>query len=526
MSRFHRIVSSLVVSALVACGAAAPPTPASVPTPIAAAPAATSAANVEVSALLVDLLAPQLCARLIGSYIGLPGDGAAAGPAAGAEPTVGRWWIRRCQAEARDGTLQLALGGMGWTFVDRESSGFRVRQYLRFDAEAQLNAAMEVGYDSQKKIASLWMRPGDSVSATVTPRGLVSANATSVLSSIAGGLLSITGNSADDHARTQAQEQGSTQLRARLSTGFTLTFDVTRGQLDFMVGALGRGQAPQRAYPSDGTTPWQINQRSRVWPGGLDVVGPIDHSRGTQQIDIELEDGETASVRSVCADELQRYLDAAFQGGQATPPVGREIATLARIGSSARVVLEPGACPLVLLISGARASDVPVRLRYRVGDVIALPTSATAETSNPSTAGASASTTPLPRQVRLQIASISVRAKNGAGNAWDMLGGDADLYVRVTSLGDGREIDRTPTREDSNEASFDHWLPGAFRSEGFPLRIAIYDKDVTTDELIGTVDVPAQVVLGRNSELILEAHTQDDVPIRIGTVRLRVEAIP
>lgn len=476
------------------------------------------------SALLVDLLTPQLCDRLIGTYIGLPGDGAAVGPAAGAEASVGRWWIRRCEAHASDGRLQLLLGGMGWTFIDRESSGFRVRQYLRFDAEAQLHASMEVGYDSRRKIASLWMRPGDSVIAQVTPRGLVSANATGVFSAIAGSLLSLTGDSADNHARAQAQEQGSTQLRERLAGGFTLTFDVERQQLDFMVGALERGQTPERPYAVDDASNWQVNQRSRVWPGGLDVIGPIDLTLGTQQLDVELEDGEQATVRSVCAGDLERYFDVSFQGGQAAPPAGKEITTLSRVGTSARSMIEPGTCPLALVIAPSATSDLPVRLRYRIGK----PTPVSQPAGN---AAITVSTEPAvahvaPRQVRVQIASVSVRANNASGHAWDVLGGDADLFVRVTSLAEGREIDSTPTREDSNDVTFDHWLPGAFRAETFPVRIAIYDKDMTTDELIGTVEITAAAAMGRNRELILEAHTQDDAPIRIGTLRLRIDPMP
>lgn len=476
--------------------------------------------------MLVDLITPQLCARLIGSYIGLPGETAVVGAAAGAEPSVGRWWIRRCEAHANDGVLQLSMGGMGWTFVDQESSGFRVRQYLRFDAEAQLNASMEVGYDSRKKVASLWMRPGDSVVAQVTPRGLVSANATGVLSSIAGGLLSLAGDSADNRARALAQEQGSTQLRERLGAGFTLTFDVERQQLDFMVGALERGQTPQRPYPNAEGQAWQVNQRSRVWPGGLDVVGPIDPAAGVQQLDVQIEDGEQAVIRSVCAADLERYLDASFQGVQSATPQGREIARLSRVGASSRVALDPGPCPSVLLLSTTETSDLPVRLRYRVGTPTPDQPAETGTDADGNGVTRSASTPAPPRQVRLQIAGVNVRGTNAAGHAWDLLGGEADVFVRVTSLGQGHEVLRTSTQEDRNDVAFDQWLPGAFRADSFPLRFSIYDKDVTVDELIGSVELAASTALQGGRELVLEIHTQDATPVRVGTLRLRLEAVP
>lgn len=526
MSRPIWFIASALASAFAGCVVAPPPAP-----PASAHEATTNndapaERDVELSSLLVDLITPQLCGRLIGSYIGLPGETAVVGAAAGAEPSVGRWWIRRCEARANDGVLQLSMGGMGWTFVDQESSGFRVRQYLRFDAEAQLNASMEVGYDSRKKIASLWMRPGNTVVAQVTPRGLVSANATGVLSSIAGGLLSLAGDSADNRARVLAQEQGSTQLRERLSAGFTLTFDVERQQLDFMVGALERGQTPERPYLNIEGQAWQVNQRSRVWPGGIDVVGPIDPAAGVQQLDVQIEDGEQAVIRSVCAADLERYLDASFQGVQSTAPQGREVARLSRVGSSSRVALEPGPCPSVLLLAAAEGSDLPIRLRYRVGAPTADPPAEAGTGVDGSEVTRGTSTPATPRQVRLQIAGVNVRGTNAAGHAWDLLGGEADVFVRVTSLGQGHEVLRTSTQEDRNDVVFDQWLPGAFRADSFPLRFSVYDKDVTVDELIGSAELPASTALQGGRELVLEIHTQDATPVRVGTLRLRVEAVP
>ena len=66
-------------------------------------------------------------------------------------------------------------------------------------------------------------------------------------------------------------------MRERLAAGFTMTFELDRRQVDFMVGALSRGEVPQRPYGTEGLRgPWQLNQRVQIQPGGLDVIGPID----------------------------------------------------------------------------------------------------------------------------------------------------------------------------------------------------------------------------------------------------------
>src|SRR5687767_5026028 len=50
----------------------------------------------ELSELLAELLAPRICDQVRGTFIGLPGEISSEGPAAGCDPSVGRWWIREC----------------------------------------------------------------------------------------------------------------------------------------------------------------------------------------------------------------------------------------------------------------------------------------------------------------------------------------------------------------------------------------------------------------------------------------------
>ena len=283
----------------------------------------------ELSELLAELIAPRICEQVRGAFIGLPGEEGHEGTAAGLDPSVGRWWIRRCDASVDSERLQVAIGGPGWTWLDRESTGFRVRQYLRFEGEATFSASLHVGYDARSRIATVWLRPAPGVAATIEPTGLVQAEATGIFSSMLGGILDITGSSASDRARQQAAEEGSQRLSQKLQTGFTVTFQIDTEQMDFMLGQLARGETPQRPWSDTSGAAWMVNERSAVWPGGMDVIGPIAQDAGVVQLDVELEEGDGATVRRVCAETLHRWLDGAWSGREQGPPRGRRSRTSA-----------------------------------------------------------------------------------------------------------------------------------------------------------------------------------------------------
>jgi hypothetical protein len=498
------------------------------------------ARDAELVALLTEVLTPQLCPRLLGSYVGLPGEGGATGPAAGRDPSVGRWWIRRCEARIQNGRLSLSLGGMGWTWVDRESSGFRVRQYLLVDMDAQLAVDLELAYDREHRLATLWMRPpeGATVSARVTPRGLVTAEATSIFTAVIGGALPLFGASPSDMARQQVAEIGSTTLREKLARGFTMTYAIDRRQADFMVGPLSRGETPERPFDEPTTQPWSVNQRSRVWPGGLDVVGPIDASQAPQGLDIELEEGAGAVVRTVCAEPMERYFDQRFQAPTraVTPPGGAPLVELSRTGVVQHVVIPRAPCPTLLLIAPRSTGDgsaLPVQLRYRVGpDGSAPPPAGSASATTNTNAGGA--TTPAtvqpaarPRRVRIQLVGATVSAKNASDRDWDVIGGEADVYLTTASVPLTREIDRTPTVENANTVRWDRWLPGAFDPQvDLPLRFTLFDEDPTLDELVGTVDLDGASLPATNAEVALPVRTTGAVPRQLGTLRLRIEPLP
>lgn len=498
----------------------------------AAAGTAGSEANSDVQALLVDVIAPRLCDALRGSFVGLPGEGGSVGPAAGSDPTVGRWWIRECRAEVRDDRLNLAIAGTGWTWVDRESMGFRVRQYLRFDAHAAFSATMEVGYDRAARVATIWIRPGPEVQAGVTPRGLVQAEATNPLAGMLGGILELTGTSASQRAQQQVAEEGSQRLRERFASGFTVTFAMDEQQMDFMVGALGRGEVPIRPYPPEPGVVWSINQRMQIWPGGLDVLGPLPDGRGEQAVDLELEEGEGTALEVLCASDFERYYDQLLQGASPTMPRGTPVLEIAQAGGAARATIPQLGCPSLLLVTPRQGATLPSRMRVRVTPADAPTATARARRAGADSAatagsvgGAGAFATDASRPVRIQIAALTVSPQSPSGSRWDLLGGEPDPYVVIVSIPGQREIERTQVFPDRHEVpSMDHWLPGAYRAEDLPIRFTVYDDDVAGDELVGVGDlVAAQLAAG--GDVHVELRSQQTVPRAMGLLRLRVHPV-
>jgi hypothetical protein len=498
----RRLLPALLVLTLAGC-----PSP---PPPPVAAPAEGEPAGGEVveahprgaegelSELMAELLAPRLCDGLRDTFMGLPGEGGPDGPEAGRAPVVGRWWIRRCEARVEGGVLRVAIGGPGWSWIDRESNGFRVRQYLRFEGDASFGTSFRVGYDREARIASVWLEPAAGVAAQIVPRGLVQAQATGVFSSLLGGFLDLTGSSASDRARAQAASEGSERLREQLTAGFTLTYDLDAGQIDYVLGALPRGVAPVRPWPN-GERPWLENERLRIWPGGLDVLGPLSPSLGEVALDLELEEGGPLVVRRVCDDVLDRFFEEALAGGRPSMPEGEDLHRIERVGEPRRLRIAPASCSATLLLLPAADSRGPTQLRQRLTplEASALPVPLPAVVTQDAA---------TPVRVQIVLERLVVADETPAGDAWDLLGGRADPYVVIASLGERRELGRSPTSDDQHEVTLNLGVPEPVGRAAFPLRFTVFDDDLTGDVVIGTAELRDLDRVGESLTLPLQAE--------------------
>lgn len=485
--------------------------------------------NGDVETLLVDAVAPRICQSLRGSFVGLPGEGGSNGIDAGTDPTVGRLWFRECAAEVNHDMLSLSIAGTGWTWVDRESMGFRVRQYLRFDASAAFHSRIEVGYDRETGIATIWLHPQGDVTANVEPRGLIETEATNPVSGVLGSLLELAGSSAASQAQQTVAEEGSLRLREQFASGFTVTFAMTNDQMDFMVGALPRGVVPARPYPAEHGVIWSVNQRMKIWPGGLDIIGPIAETQGLQALDLDLEEGEGISVEAICATSFEHYYDQLLNGIPGALPRGVPVVVSSHIGAHRALIPQLG-CETHLLVLPQPDARVPVRMRVRLTSAAAPTETARAQAST-QTEGTTRTTTSVAGvPVRLRISGISIPELNPTTEAdWDVFGGQPDPYVIVISIPAQREIARTTVMADQHDAAFGLALPGAFRPDDLPLRFSVYDDDTLSDELVGHADLEAihlqDIAPTAPTELRLQLRSSEVVPRLMGTLRISAEPI-
>jgi hypothetical protein len=72
-------------------------------------------------------------------------------------------WIRGCKLSHRGTRMQLQLSGSGWTWAEqtkKQAGGtFAVHQYVKFGVAATLTGMIDVAYDRETHIASLWFSP-------------------------------------------------------------------------------------------------------------------------------------------------------------------------------------------------------------------------------------------------------------------------------------------------------------------------------------------------------------------------------
>jgi hypothetical protein len=210
------------------------------------------------------------------------------------------------------------------------------------------------------------MRPDENVTATVEARGLVEAQATNAMASMLGGILEMTGNSANQRAEQEVGQEGSRRLRERFASGFTVTFAMDSEQMDFMVGALARGEVPIRPYDPEPGVVWSVNQRMRIWPGGMDVLGPVPEGRGPQALDLELEEGEGLIVDAVCAPEFESFYDRSLRGEAVTPPRRTRVMDFTQPGRAARAQIPSLGCTTLLVLMPNDRAAMPTRMRARI----------------------------------------------------------------------------------------------------------------------------------------------------------------
>lgn len=326
----------------IGCGTAPTPPPAPPPT-------RTAVQDAGVRRLLLDTATGQVCPRTKNRFLGVPS--AAEHPLCGTAsqwPCVaGRWLVQTCDPRGDGQALTLQVYGVGWTWVDqtREKylADFSVRQHVYFSAIASIQGALDVAYDEQRRVASVWLTPTGSPQADFRPITAINAQPDGLLARVYNTLAR---GKVQKGAQDAAEQTGREKFLQALSRGATITYNTSTLQLDLQVGYLANGAVPRRPFPSPR---WLVNERQELHPGGVQIAGPFPFMRAVS-LDVVVEQGSDVQFTTACADAAQALVSQLASGQPATGfssgPVGRFLA-----GQRGPVWVTPPACDWVLITS-------------------------------------------------------------------------------------------------------------------------------------------------------------------------------
>lgn len=353
-------LGAIVALLVVGCATSTQPPPAR--PEIIPPPTRSAIEDSDLRALLRDFAQAQLCGALEGSFSGLPDSEEEEGTKTGAGASGGRLWIRECEVEQQGDQLAIDIGGPGWVWMDQGASGFEVRDYLRLSAQLELRGELDLGYDREKHIVSIWFTPRQRVTSKVAAIGEVPVQPESVLAKMAS-VLSAVRESAQKQAQEAVIEDGSRLFEDALQSGFTLTANLCDGQIDSMVGSLGDGETPARPYDPDGIL-WLANERVRLRQGGIDIAGPWNTKGEPLRIEVELERGAGLEVRALCETDAGRVADAFLHDREEPTLNAHAYATLEQ-GTTTELIVENAECPIALISRVNGETDEALQFRFR-----------------------------------------------------------------------------------------------------------------------------------------------------------------
>jgi hypothetical protein len=332
----------LALGLLIGCARQAPARP--------PAPAARAAANTSI-----------ICEALLGRFLGLPAE------ATGAKadtPIVGRWWVRRCDFGRSGSELFVRLGGPAWSWVDRRDPPFHLREHVYFRVDADLRGNISTRIGLKDGVASLWFRAARA-NVQVEPLGRVHPTSDNIAVSVVRFLTSpIPALDVDDRAREQLDTEVTRRFESALSRGFTMVYDIGRGQPDFGLGLLPAGASPEHPF-ADGRS-WFVNERLIAAPGGVHVLGPFNPDEPIA-LDVRITSGSGLAWRAVCASDLESGFARVESGEPGSIPSKGILSAGVLSGAGIRTTtLSPANCPLYVVVSpvGEEISRAAIRVRH------------------------------------------------------------------------------------------------------------------------------------------------------------------
>jgi hypothetical protein len=322
---------------LASCARETPPPPAA---PAAVAPTRGAAGDTDVRVMLSELASSKACGMIRGGFSGLRSPD---------HPDVvtGVLWIRECEITNVGARVTFRLAGNGWLWVDQTKSKaggtFTVRQYVRFSIATTIRGALDIFYDQQAHLATLWFTPDRAPAVAFKTVGDIDVDSEGVWSSVIGAVGTTFSSSPEEVAHTQATSEGTQSLSAKLAKGFAVTINLCTGLRRVTIGRPPQGEMG----PADVGETWRVP--AEIQPGGVMIIGPQDANDG-MTAQAEATQG-AVHLTLVCAGHADTVASDYMAGRtMSTVPVLTAIdlrASDARTKTALRI--PPTTCPVVVI---------------------------------------------------------------------------------------------------------------------------------------------------------------------------------
>ncbi len=257
---------------------------------------------------------------------------------------TGVLWIRQCKITNAGTHVTFRITGNGWMWVDQTKSkaggDFTVRQYVRFSIATTIRGAIDIFYDRDVHVVTLWFTPNQRPEVEFKTVGDIDVDSEGVWSSVVGTLGAAFSSSPTDLAETQATSQGTHDLSTKLAHGFAVTINLCTGLRRVHLGKPPKGEMGAAGV---GET-WRVS--AEIQPGGVMIVGPQNADRG-----MTLEtDASRGAVRLtlVCAEQAEAVA-AEYMAGRITLKV--PVLGTVDVRAKARLEIKPTTCKVVMVAS-------------------------------------------------------------------------------------------------------------------------------------------------------------------------------
>src|SRR6266542_536941 len=310
--------------------------PQSPPPPAANAPIRGAVGDSDRRVMISELVASKACALIKGQFRSLR---APDNPAL----VTGVLWIRDCKITNTGTKVTFHLAGNGWQWAtqNKHKAGgtFVVKQYVKFGMETDIHGALDIAYDKDSHIVSMYFSPSAAPEVTFTPIGDVEVDRKGTWSSIIGALGSAFASSPEEMAEQEATKQGTSEMKNQLADGMAVTINLCTGLSRFNLGRPQKGQIAKADAGETKHVPVEIQ------PGGLLVFGPQLAGNG-MSLQIDATSGGVR-VALLCADKAATVAEE-FLADRIAPFA--PLASAEIRGKGGKLAIKAATCPVLTIV--------------------------------------------------------------------------------------------------------------------------------------------------------------------------------